>query len=342
MALEQKLNLRLSQRLVMTPSLQQAIKLLQMSKLELEETITQEMVENPLLEDDQEEPPEPVEADPAEAPKRRPSRRSPRPRPLRPTPPAAEEQGLVRGDRLQLLLRGLPRHRIQPAAVRRGRRGLAAREHAHADPGPPGVPELAAGDGRRGSPRQGDRGVPRRQHRRRRLPARVPGGDPGGRVRRGCRRRGRLDARACLRPGGHLRLRHARLPDAPGPRPRHREPARREGRRRALAGVPEPPVRTAHEVAGRHDDGAAGGLRDRQEPRAQSRAPVLQRAHDLRRARCRRAQDRRRVRDPAERGRAAAPAHLGRLPADAAGRQRGDRRRSGQLPQGEDARRPCG
>jgi RNA polymerase sigma-54 factor len=47
MALEQKLNLRLSQRLVMTPSLQQAIKLLQMSKLELEEVLTQEMVENP-------------------------------------------------------------------------------------------------------------------------------------------------------------------------------------------------------------------------------------------------------------------------------------------------------
>ena len=50
MALEQKLNLRLSQRLVMTPSLQQAIKLLQMSKLELEEVLTQEMVENPVLE----------------------------------------------------------------------------------------------------------------------------------------------------------------------------------------------------------------------------------------------------------------------------------------------------
>ena len=58
MALEQKLNLRLSQRLVMTPSLQQAIKLLQMSKLELEEVLTQEMVENPLLEEDQEETPE--------------------------------------------------------------------------------------------------------------------------------------------------------------------------------------------------------------------------------------------------------------------------------------------
>jgi RNA polymerase sigma-54 factor len=55
MALEQKLHLRLSQRLVMTPSLQQAIKLLQMSKLELEEVLNQEMVENPLLEEEQEE-----------------------------------------------------------------------------------------------------------------------------------------------------------------------------------------------------------------------------------------------------------------------------------------------
>ena len=45
MALEQKLNLRLSQRLVMTPSLQQAIKLLQMSRLELQEVLTQEVVE---------------------------------------------------------------------------------------------------------------------------------------------------------------------------------------------------------------------------------------------------------------------------------------------------------
>jgi RNA polymerase sigma-54 factor len=54
MALEQKLNLRLSQRLVMTPSLQQAIKLLQMSRLELQEVLTQEMVENPVLEEQEE------------------------------------------------------------------------------------------------------------------------------------------------------------------------------------------------------------------------------------------------------------------------------------------------
>jgi RNA polymerase sigma-54 factor len=54
MGLEQKLNLRLSQRLVMTPSLQQAIKLLQMSRLELQEVLTQEVVENPVLEEQEE------------------------------------------------------------------------------------------------------------------------------------------------------------------------------------------------------------------------------------------------------------------------------------------------
>jgi RNA polymerase sigma-54 factor len=49
MALEQKLRLKLAQRLVMTPSLQQAIKLLQLSRLELEETLSQEILENPVL-----------------------------------------------------------------------------------------------------------------------------------------------------------------------------------------------------------------------------------------------------------------------------------------------------
>ncbi len=51
MALEQKLRLQLQQRLVMTPSLQQAIKLLQMTRMELETTLTQELVENPVLEE---------------------------------------------------------------------------------------------------------------------------------------------------------------------------------------------------------------------------------------------------------------------------------------------------
>ncbi|MFA4915796.1 MAG: RNA polymerase factor sigma-54 [Syntrophales bacterium] len=51
MAFELKQTLKLTQQLVMTPQLQQAIKLLQLTKLELVETINQEMVENPLLEE---------------------------------------------------------------------------------------------------------------------------------------------------------------------------------------------------------------------------------------------------------------------------------------------------
>ncbi len=50
MALEQKLNLKLAQKLVMTPTLQQAIKLLQLSRLELEQVLAQEVQVNPLLE----------------------------------------------------------------------------------------------------------------------------------------------------------------------------------------------------------------------------------------------------------------------------------------------------
>ena len=51
MALELKQSIRLSQSLVMTPQLQQAIKLLQLSRLELVNTIQQELVENPVLEE---------------------------------------------------------------------------------------------------------------------------------------------------------------------------------------------------------------------------------------------------------------------------------------------------
>ena len=51
MALELRQNLKMQQSLVMTPQLRQAIKLLQLSRLELEETIQQEMLENPFLEE---------------------------------------------------------------------------------------------------------------------------------------------------------------------------------------------------------------------------------------------------------------------------------------------------
>lgn len=51
MALDLKQSLKLSQQLLMTPQLQQAIKLLQLSRLELEEFVTQQLAENPVLEE---------------------------------------------------------------------------------------------------------------------------------------------------------------------------------------------------------------------------------------------------------------------------------------------------
>jgi RNA polymerase sigma-54 factor len=51
MAIQQKLQTKLAQKLILTPSLQQAIKLLPMSTLELADLLNQEVVENPLLEE---------------------------------------------------------------------------------------------------------------------------------------------------------------------------------------------------------------------------------------------------------------------------------------------------
>ena len=51
MAMEIKQDLKLSQQLVMTPQLQQAIKLLQLSRMELVDMVRDEMLENPILED---------------------------------------------------------------------------------------------------------------------------------------------------------------------------------------------------------------------------------------------------------------------------------------------------
>ncbi len=62
MAMEARLSMRLSQRVVMTPLLQQAIQLLQLSTLELQEVVQKELLENPLLEEVPTENPETPEA----------------------------------------------------------------------------------------------------------------------------------------------------------------------------------------------------------------------------------------------------------------------------------------
>ncbi|MBW2593307.1 MAG: RNA polymerase sigma-54 factor, partial [Deltaproteobacteria bacterium] len=56
MALELRQQLKLTQQLIMTPQLQMAIKLLQLSRLELMDVIRQEIEENPALEEMQEVP----------------------------------------------------------------------------------------------------------------------------------------------------------------------------------------------------------------------------------------------------------------------------------------------
>ncbi len=66
MAIAQKLHTKLVQKLILTPSLQQAIKLLPMSTLELADLLNQEMVENPLLEEVETEELQPAEQQQAE------------------------------------------------------------------------------------------------------------------------------------------------------------------------------------------------------------------------------------------------------------------------------------
>jgi RNA polymerase sigma-54 factor len=70
--MEARLELKLSQKLIMTPQLQQAIKLLQLSRLELVQSVSQELTENPVLEElspeSSEETPEGEDGSAAEAP----------------------------------------------------------------------------------------------------------------------------------------------------------------------------------------------------------------------------------------------------------------------------------
>jgi RNA polymerase sigma-54 factor len=71
MSLSTSLHLRQQQKLVMTPMLQQALKILQMNSLELSDLIKEEISENPILEemegDAEAAPPEEGEGEPAEA-----------------------------------------------------------------------------------------------------------------------------------------------------------------------------------------------------------------------------------------------------------------------------------
>ncbi|HEY3065053.1 MAG TPA: RNA polymerase factor sigma-54 [Methylomirabilota bacterium] len=87
MAMETRLSLRQSQRVVMTPLLQQAIQLLQLSTLELQEVVQKELLENPLLEETPEVPDTPEGSAAPESP----TAPTPEPLPLE-TAPREERQ----------------------------------------------------------------------------------------------------------------------------------------------------------------------------------------------------------------------------------------------------------
>jgi RNA polymerase sigma-54 factor len=88
MAMEARLSLRQSQRVVMTPLLQQAIQLLQLSTLELQEVVQKELLENPMLEEVTQDTPET-----AETPATADTPPTPTVEPLTPdTPPTTERQ----------------------------------------------------------------------------------------------------------------------------------------------------------------------------------------------------------------------------------------------------------
>src|SRR5207247_5609150 len=92
MAMEARLSLRQSQRVVMTPLLQQASQLLQLSTLELQEVVQKELLENPLLEEmpvDGAETPEAGEATPSAEP---PPAPAPTVEPITADPPPTAER----------------------------------------------------------------------------------------------------------------------------------------------------------------------------------------------------------------------------------------------------------
>src|SRR5437016_3027216 len=155
MAMEARLSLRQSQRVVMTPLLQQAIQLLQLSTLELQEVVQKELLENPLLEEVPTETPETPEAT---APGETPAPTAPttaETQPLEP-PPVDRERGTddrpfdpgvpahpaqerseprpgLGGDRRAILRRPhqapLPGHRPRAQALPRPRHGVGRGDH---------------------------------------------------------------------------------------------------------------------------------------------------------------------------------------------------------------------
>ena len=199
----------------MTPQLRQAIKILQVSRAELETLVDDELTQNPVLEEQQadEKPESEVPTVDGQETHRGVAHRGARPR----RRPAGVDH---RPDRLAGVRRELRERHARlgrrRGAGRRRRAPAGAREHAGASHAPARSPRLAApavGPLRR---RQGARRARHRQPRRRRLPHAVGRGDRVPRQRLAAHRGGR--ARPAphpgVRPAGRRGARSAGVPAA--------------------------------------------------------------------------------------------------------------------------------
>ena len=298
MAISQKLHTKLVQKLILTPSLQQAIKLLPMSTLELSELLNQEMVENPMLEEVPTEELQPVEAAPRKSRKRRRTRR---------------RRHLGRPG-LRVLLRRLPRRRLPAAHADRSQGAPADREHALDAAVALRSPALAAVDADRRADAARDRRGHHRQPRRRRLSR----GD-GGRVsRHGTvahgRRRALAHAGPEVRSDWRRRARPAGVPAAAAATSGHDRHAGGKDRHRAHAAPAEPPGAGARAQARAVDRRSQAAHRADSASRSEAGQPLQPVAVAVRHPRRVHRQGRGSVRRGAQRGGAAAAADQPGLP----------------------------
>ncbi len=316
MGIQQKLHTKLVQKLILTPSLQQAIKLLPMSTLELSDLLNQEMVENPMLE---EVPTE--ELQPAEAAADRGEDRDRRSRPTRPTPGTTRTTSTSSATTSTTAI-GRARRRRSKSCRRsrtRSRRASSLSDHLMWQLSMQTDDPLMREIGSAIIGNLDDDGY---------LVASFDELAAHGPVA-GRRGRARAAAGPGLRSDRRRRARPAGVPAAAAPAPRARRHADREDRHRSSAAAAEPSGAGDRPQARADDRRPQGAHRDHPPPRSEAGQPLQPDAVAVRHSRRLRGEGRGSVRGGAERGRAAADADQpGLPPAARQGRPRTTTRRA--------------
>ena len=318
-----KLQQRMSQRVVMTPLLQQAIQLLQLSTLELEQVVRKELEENPLLEEVPVENAENQENPDASAASAT-SEAAPTPETTSAVDPPSKETSSVDSEKADDLPFDLSSAVFDDHGDERTPVSMEERDE---------LPFENLGRSRRVAGRAPDGAAPAR-HRRQGRPAhrrghhRQPGrgrlppgrrgrdrGGHGGEPRRGG---GRAQAHPRLRPAGRRGAERAGVPAAPAHRGRRARPGLGGDRGAPLRGPGAAALRG--DRAGPEAAAGAGHGVDRGDPgpRAQAGPALLDQRLPLRGAGRHHPEGGRRLRGDPERGRHPAPAGQLALPLAAA------------------------